>query len=90
MNFTENIKIEYKGDSIFKIILIELSKQKRELHAQEEKIKIQIKLLLSDKDLTNTDRHLISAALDNNSEDIMTEIKRIYKNQNRELPKKLR
>lgn len=74
----------------FKIKLISLDEKLRKKRDLEMEINNRINMLLKEKSLTNSDRHLISMALNCKFGSIENKIKQEYKNHNRELPEILR
>ena len=74
----------------FKIKLISLNEKLRKKRDLELEINRRRNVLLREESLTNTDRHLISMALNSEFGSIETRIKQEYKNHNRELPEILR
>lgn len=74
----------------FKIKLISLDEKLRKKRDLEMEINRRWNVLLREESLTNTDRHLISMALNSQFGSIETRIKKEYKNHNRQLPEILR
>lgn len=74
----------------FKIRLITLNEKLKKKQDLEMEINRRRNVLLREESLTNTDRHLISMALNSEFGSIETRIKQEYKNHNRELPEILR
>lgn len=74
----------------FKITLIAINEKLRKKRDLEMEINRRRNILLREETLTNTDRHLISTALNSQFGSIETRIKQEYKNHNRELPEILR
>lgn len=74
----------------FKIRLITLNEKLKKKQDLEMEINRRRNVLLREESLTNTDRHLISMALNSEFGSIKTRIKQEYKNHNRELPEILR
>ena len=74
----------------FKKRLIHLNEKLRKKRYLEMEINRRWNVLLREESLTNTDRHLISMALNSEFGSIETRIKQEYKNHNRELPEILR
>ena len=74
----------------FKIKLISLNEKLRKKRDLELEINRRRNVLLREESLTNTDRHLISMALNSEFGSIESKIKKEYKAHNRELPVILR
>lgn len=74
----------------FKLKLIALNEKLREKRDLEMEINRRRNVLLREESLTNTDRHLISTALNSQFGSIESKIKQEYKNHNRQLPEILR
>lgn len=74
----------------FKIRLITLNEKLRKKRDLEMEINRLWNVLLREESLTNTDRHLISTALNSQFGSIESRIKQEYKAHNRELPEILR
>lgn len=74
----------------FKIRLITLNEKLRKKQDLEMEINRRWNVLLIEESLTNTDRHLISIALNSQFGSIESRIKQEYKAHNRELPEILR
>ena len=74
----------------FKIRLITLNEKLRKKRDLEMEINRRRNVLLREESLTNTDRHLISMALNSQFGSIESKIKKEYKDHNRELPEILR
>ena len=74
----------------FKIKLISLDEKLRKKRDLEMEINRGWNVLLKEESLTNTDRHLISMALNSQFGSIESKIKKEYKDHNRELPEILR
>ena len=74
----------------FKIRLISLNEKLRKKQDLEMEINRRRNVLLREESLTNTDRHLISIALNSQFGSIENRIKKEYKDHNRELPEILR
>lgn len=74
----------------FKIRLITLNEKLRKKQDLEMEINRGWNVLLREESLTNTDRHLISTALNSQFGSIESRIKQEYKDHNRELPEILR
>lgn len=74
----------------FKIKLISLDEKLRKKRYLELEINRRWNVLLREESLTNTDRHLISIALNSQFGSIESRIKQEYKAHNRELPEILR
>nr|DAN80038.1 MAG TPA: hypothetical protein [Caudoviricetes sp.] len=74
----------------FKLKLIALNEKLRKKQHLEMEIDRRRNVLLREKSLTNTDRHLISMALSSQFGSIEENIKNEYKNHSRELPEILR
>lgn len=74
----------------FKIKLISLDEKLRKKRDLEMEVNRRWNVLLREESLTNTDRHLISTALNSESGSIETRIKKVYKAHNRKLPEILR
>lgn len=74
----------------FKIRLITLNEKLKKKQDLEMEINRRRNVLLREESLTNTDRHLISMALNSEFGSIETRIKKEYKDHNRELPEILR
>ena len=74
----------------FKIRLITLNEKLRKKRDLEMEINRRRNVLLREESLTNTDRHLISMALNSQFGSIESKIKQEYKDHNRELPEILR
>ena len=74
----------------FKIRLITLNEKLRKKQDLEMEINRRWNVLLREESLTNTDRHLISMALNSQFGSIESKIKQEYKDHNRELPEILR
>lgn len=74
----------------FKLKLIALNEKLREKRDLEMEINRRRNVLLREESLTNTDRHLISTALNSQFGSIESKIKQEYKAHNRELPEILR
>lgn len=74
----------------FKIRLITLNEKLKKKQDLEMEINRRRNVLLREESLTNTDRHLISTALNSQFGSIESRIKQEYKNHNRELPEILR
>ena len=80
---------EYKKVK-FKLKLIALNEKLRKKQHLEMEINRRWNVLLREESLTNTDRHLISTALNSQFGSIESRIKQEYKAHNRELPEILR
>ncbi len=80
---------EYKKVE-FKLKLIALNEKLRKKRDLEMEINRRWNVLLREESLTNTDRHLISTALNSQFGSIESRIKQEYKAHNRELPEILR
>lgn len=74
----------------FKISLIAINEKLRKKRDLEMEINRRRNVLLREESLTNTDRHLISTALNSQFGSIESRIKQEYKAHNRELPEILR
>lgn len=74
----------------FKISLIAINEKLRKKRDLEMEINRRWNVLLREESLTNTDRHLISTALNSQFGSIESRIKQEYKDYNRELPEILR
>lgn len=74
----------------FKIRLITLNEKLKKKQDLEMEINRRRNVLLREESLTNTDRHLISMALNSQFGSIESKIKKKYKDHNRELPEILR
>ncbi len=74
----------------FKIRLITLNEKLKKKQDLEMEINRRRNVLLREESLTNTDRHLISMALNSQFGSIESKIKKEYKDHNRELPEILR
>nr|DAR82743.1 MAG TPA: hypothetical protein [Caudoviricetes sp.] len=74
----------------FKIRLITLNEKLKKKQDLEMEINRRRNVLLREESLTNTDRHLISTALNSQFGSIESRIKQEYKAHNRELPEILR
>ena len=74
----------------FKIRLITLNEKLKKKQDLEMEINRRRNVLLREESLTNTDRHLISTALNSQFGSIESRIKQEYKNHNRQLPEILR
>ena len=74
----------------FKIKLISLDEKLRKKQNLEMEINRRWNVLLREESLTNTDRHLISIALNSQFGSVESKIKKEYKAHNRKLPEILR